>query len=200
MEEYDSFIHSYKIKKLYYQLLFITAFVASISVYIFFNLQPPIYKSSGRFAVFYKDRSGQVTNNLQTNSDLTKSIAETVKSRYFLENIFKASGIEFDKNDLNNNIDKIVNTSVITNSNIVLIEFFNQDTSNLDKINKVFLGELNSSKLISSTDSSITIQTIDPLFTSTDPSYPKPLTYALATFVVIIFGGLLLIYSLPNQR
>ena len=186
-------------KKLYYQLLFAVALLASMSIYIFFNLQPSVYKSSGRFAVFYKDKNGEIANNLQTNSDLTKSIAETVKSRYFLENISKASGIKFDDSDLDSNLDKIVNASVITNSNIVLIEFFNQNTDNLDKINKVFLSQLNSSKLITGADSSITIQTIDPLFSSTDPTYPKPMTYALATFVVIIFAGLLLIYSLPSQ-
>lgn len=199
MYEYNSFINGHKMKKLFYKLLFVVAFLASISVFIFFNLQPPIYKSSGRFAVFYKNSNGEIVNNLQTNTDLTQSVSETVKSRYFLESISQASGVEFDANDLNNNLDKIVNTSVITSSNIVLVEFFNQSTANLDEINKVFLDTLNSSKLVSSTNSSITIQTIDPLFTSTDSSYPKPLTNALATFVVIIFAGLLLIYSLPNR-
>ncbi|MEI8061226.1 MAG: hypothetical protein WCG99_02945 [Candidatus Berkelbacteria bacterium] len=198
MNEYNSFLNGHRVKKLHYQLLFAVAFLSAILVFIFFSLQPPIYNSSGRFAVFYKDGSGDLTSNLQTNPDLTKSIAETVKSRYFLEKISRASDVEFNENDLNN-LDKIVNASVISNSNIVLIEFFNKNTSALDKINKVFLDELNSSKLISSTNSSITVQTIDPLFTSANSSYPKPLTNALATFAVIVFAGLLLIYSISDR-
>lgn len=185
-----------KRKIYYYYLLLAIAILASAAVYIFFYFQPSIYKSSGKFAIFYSNSSESNTGGLQTNSDLTKSVAESVKSRFFLEKISQSSGVKFDSNDLDNNIDNIVKVSVVTNSNIMNVEFNNPNIANLNKINNIFLNQLNELKIITDTNSLIMVQTIDPLYTSPKPTYPKPLTYALAAFIVIAVVGLLMIYSL----
>lgn len=199
MDDYNSFLHGNKLKKYYYKFLFIIALLISLGVYIFFNFQPEIYKSSGKFAVFYGNKTENTTTALQTNTDLTKSIAETAKSRYFLEKLSVASGVEFNSDDLDNNIDNIIKSNVVTNSNILNIELYDKNPDNLDKINKIFLTQLNSSKIISGSNSLVTIQTIDPLFTLPEPTYPKPLTYAIVAFVIIFFSGLLIIYSSTPQ-
>lgn len=196
MDDYNSFFSEKKRKKLYYDLLFGVAILLSVAIYVFFNFQPSVYKSSGKFAVFYGNNSTVAASSLQTNADLTKSIAETVKSRYFLEKISSSSGVKFDSSDLDNNVDNIIKANVITNSNIVNVEFYDKSVKNLNKINDVFLTQLNSSKIVSSSSSLITIQTIDPLYTSPEPTFPKPLTYALAAFVVIVTIGLLIIFSI----
>lgn len=178
-----------------YFLLLAIAILLSIGVYIFFYFQSAIYKSSGKFAVFYSNSPESTDGGMKTSTDLTKSIAESVKSRYFLEKISQSSGVKFDSDDLDNSIDNIVKVSVVTNSNIMVVEFNNTSISNLNKINNVFLNQLNSSKIVTDTNSVISIQTIDPLYASPKPTYPQPLTYALAMFVITIVLGLLIIYS-----
>lgn len=199
MDDYDTFLHGNKLRKYYYKFLFVIAVLISLGVYIFFNFQPEIYKSSGKFAVFYGNKTDNTSATLQTNTDLTKSIAETAKSRYFLEKLSGVSGVEFNSSDLYNNIDNIIKSNVVTNSNIVNIELYDKNPDNLDKINKIFLTQLNLSKIISGSNSMVTIQTIDPLFTQPEPTYPKPLTYAIVAFVVIFFFGLLIVYSSTPQ-
>lgn len=194
MDDY-TFLYGGKRKRYFYKLLVLVAVIISLVVYIFFNLQTPIYKSSGKFAVFYGNKIDNSNTSLQTNTDLTKSISETTKSRYFLEQISRASGVKFEDEDLDNNIENIIKSTVTTNSNIVNIEFFNQSPEALDKINKIFLAQLNGSKIITDSNSMVTIQTIDPLYTLPDPAYPRPLTYAITTFFIVIFAGLLIIYS-----
>jgi len=183
-------------KKHYLYLLLALAILIPIGVYVFFYFQPPVYKSSGKFAVFYSNNSESQTGGLQTNSDLTKSVAESIQSRYFLEKISGSSGVTFDQKALDSNIGNIVKTSVVTNSNIINVEFDDKSTNNLNKINNVFLNQLNATKIVTNMNSLVTIQTIDPLYTSPKPTYPQPLTYALATFGVIVVVGLLLIYTL----
>lgn len=195
LNDYDFDLNNRKKKIYYYYLLLAIAILASIAVYIFFYFQPPIYKSSGKFAVFYSNSSENTDGGMKTSTDLTKSIAESVKSRYFLEKVSEASGVKFDSSELDNNISNIIKADVVTNSNIMTVEFNNQNTTNLNKINNVFLNQLNASKIITDTNSDVTIQTIDPLYTYPKPTYPKPMTYAMATFVVIVVIGLLVIYS-----
>jgi len=196
MDGYNSFLHGDKLKKLYYKILFLSAIVISLGIYIYFNFQPAVYQSSGKFAVFYVSKTDTSTSGLQTSDDLTKSVAATITSRYFLEKVSQASNVNFDSKMLDNNVDGIVKANVMTSSNIISVDFMNTDTDNLDKINAVFLNQLNSSKIISGSNSSITIQAIDPLYTLPDPTYPKPLTYALISLAVIVFAGLLIIYTL----
>ncbi|MCX6810797.1 MAG: hypothetical protein NTY30_03685 [Candidatus Berkelbacteria bacterium] len=196
MDGYNSFLHGDRLKKLYYKILFLLALVISIGIYIFFNFQPAVYQSSGKFAVFYLNKSDTTASGLQTNDDLTKSVAATITSRYFLEKVSQTSGVDFDSKMLDNNVDNIVKANVMTSSNIISVDFMNTNTDNLDKINAVFLNQLNSSKIISGSNSSITIQAIDPLYTLPNPTYPKPLTYALVSLAVIIFAGFLIIYTL----
>lgn len=196
MDDYNSFLHGNKRKRLYYKLLISMALLISAGIYLFFNFQPSVYKSSGKFAVFYGTKAENSTAGLQTNTDLTKSISETVKSRFFLEKISQASKVEFNNKNLDSNIENIIKANVVTNSNIVNIEIYDQDPNNLEKINKVFLNQLNSSKIIADSGSQVTLQTIDPLYTSPDPVFPKPFTYAIAAFIAVVFAGLLIIYSL----
>jgi len=195
VDDNNFFSFERKRKKLFYGAMISIAALFSVAIYVFFYFQPSVYKSSGKFAVFYGNDSATASNSLQTSPDLTKSIAETVKSRYFLEKISVASGVEFDSKDLDNNMDNIIKANVVTNSNIVNIEFNDKNIDNLNKINDVFLSQLNSSKIIASRSPLITIQTIDPLYTSPESTYPKPLAYAAATFIIIIVAGLLIIFS-----
>lgn len=196
MNDLYSYSDDIKRKSYYYYLILGIAVLISITIYVFLSFQPSVYKSSGKFAVFYSNNTESLTGGLQTNSDLTKSISETVKSRYFLEKISQSSNVKFDSKDLDNNIDNIIKTNVVTNSNIMTIEIYDKDVNDLNKINNVFLDQLNASKIITSSNSLITIQTIDPLYTSPNPTFPKPLTYALVAFVVVVVAGLLIVYSL----
>lgn len=187
-------LDSGKKKASLYWMLVIFSLLLSVAVFIYFSLQTKVYRSVGKFAVFYSN--DKLTTDLSTSNNLSKSIAESIKTRHFLEGLSQASGVSFADENLENGIGNIVKADIVNNSNIITVEFNDESKENLDKINSIFLSQLKSSKIIEDSSSMVEIQVIDPMYTFEEEIYPEPIKYALLTFVGVLSIGLLAIYTL----
>lgn len=183
-----------KSSKIYFVKLIIFALVIAATVFVYFQMQPPVYKSSGKFSISNEGSSDSLNIYGNVSVNLTSTVTEGIKSRLFVEQMLKDANVTYTAEEINQ-VDSYISAEVIKDSNIITVEIKNRDKNALNVINDHFLQTLRDSQIINSQYPAVTVQVVDPLFTSSKPFSPKPLKYAAITFVAIFFVGSLFYYS-----
>ena len=185
--------------KKYYFVVAIAALVAGGATYIVFSFQPPVYKATGKFSYYYPTSISGSTENLPyTTETLTKSIAESIKTRSFVEELLFAANVKFD-NDVIDQPEKVIEAKVISGSNIIQADVTNSDMNALKRISEKFFETLEKSTLVSDSGPKPQIRVVEPMYTSSDPSYPKPLEYAMLAAAAVLLIGLMTIYVFSTE-
>jgi len=187
--------------KLYFLNLLIISVIIGVITFVFFYMQPKTYKSSGKFSISYKDPAEMAAKNLySTNLDsMALALTEGIKSRVFVDQLLTNASIKFDIEELNRT-NKIISATVLKDSSIVTVEIYNKDRDALEKINKIFLDNLNDSEIVKSQEPKIVIKAIDPLYASQKPVYPAPLKFSIFAIAGTYLLGLMLIYTFAEDK
>ena len=183
--------------KIYFTALLTLSIIVGVVSILYFQSQPKIYKSVGKFSVSYLSGEEFTTKDVYTtnyNYNLqaeARSLTEGIKSRVFVSSLLRGVGVKFNPKSLDR-IDRIISAEVIKDSSIVEIEIYNNDVNTLKRINKVFLNILNSSDFVESQDPKIKVKAVDPLYSNNIPIYPETMKYSLlATVCFFLLGSIL---------
>ncbi len=195
------------LSKNFFFILVVISIIIGFACYLYFQNQPKVYKSSGKFSVSYVDNSDLMSKNVYTssyNNNLqaeARSLTEGIKSRIFVNSLLESAQIKFDSKTLDN-LDKIISAEIIDDSNIITVEIYSNNQNSINRINDKFLDVLNSSEFVVSQDSKIQIKTVDPLYSNGIPIYPETLKYSLlASFCCFLFGCMLyLIFKSQKEQ
>jgi capsular polysaccharide biosynthesis protein len=185
------------LKKLYLVIILV-AFALAVAAYVIFATEPNVYASKGKFS-YYLSTTSNPTNNLPYTSEVfSKSIADSIQTRLFIERLYKAANIDISSERLQKPSD-FISTSVVTGSNIIQVTLFNKSKDNLSKLNQKFVTVLNESALISGTVPRPFINIVDPLYIEQKAAYPRPLQYSALVFIGSLLVGIMIIYIFTNE-
>lgn len=187
-------------KGLYVGILLL-AIVASIATYIIFQYQPKMYRAVGRFTYYYPTQSGQSSTNVPFTSEyLTKSIAESVKTREFLENLFASSkNLSYDPQIIEAP-SKVLQAKVVSGSNVIDVSVVLADLQALKVISENYFEIVKSTPMMDAQGPKPEIEILDPMFIEREPYYPKPLQYALFAFAGVVLVGTMIIYVFASSE
>ena len=178
--------------------VFLIAFALAVGTYIYFATDQKIYVSRGKFSYYFT--SASPTDNLPFTSEaMTKSIADSIQTRTFLEDLYQAAGIQISE-QISKNPDKYIKTSIIENSSVIQVSIFNPSQDTLNRLGQQFYKVLEKSPMISGTNPPPKINIIDSLYISKDPAYPKPLEYSALAFIGPLLVAIMLLYIFYNEN
>jgi hypothetical protein len=195
------------VSKNFFFVLVTISIIIGFACYFYFQNQPKVYKSSGKFSVSYVDNSELMSKNPYTSSynynfqAQARSLTEGIKSRIFVSSLLESANIKFDSRSLDN-IDRIISSEIIDDSNIITVEIYGNDQNDINRVNDKFLNILNSSEFVINQDPKIQIKAVDPLYSTGIPIYPETIKYSLlATSCCFLFGCMLyLIFKSQKEQ
>jgi len=160
-----------------------------------------MYRAVGRFTYYYPTQQTPNTSNIPFTSEiLTKSIAESVKTREFLENLFVSTeNVSYDPEILEEP-GKVIQAKMIAGSNIIDVSVVLNDLQALKIISENYFEVLKTTPLVKTDGPSPVIQVLDPMFIESEPYYPKPLQYAALTFAGVILVGMMMVYVFASTE
>lgn len=178
----------------------ILSLTIGLVAYVVFSFQNKVYKSSGKYNLAYADPASVAKANpyQSTLNPKVRSLTEYIKSRAFVEQLFKQAEISYSNDE--GSTDKIIQASVIKESDIIQVEIKTDNLTDLHKINEIFLVTLNDSSFVSGQEPKIKVEATDPLYVSSKPIYPKPLEYSLLAFVACFCIGVATFYTLATPK
>lgn len=191
---------SNRLKGLYIGILLLAA-IGSIATFVVFQSQPKMYRAVGRFTYYYPSKQDAGTSYIPfTSETFTKSIAESAKTREFLESLFISSGdVSYDPSILEHPA-KVIQAKVVSGSNVIDVSVVMNDLKALKTISDNYFNVLKNTPLIKTDGPSPVIQILDPMFIEGNPYYPRPLHYAALTFASIILVGMMIIYVFASTE
>jgi len=189
-----------KLKSLYIGIILL-AVIASVGTFIVFQYQPKMYRAVGRFTYYYPTKPEPTTSNIPFTSEiLTKSIAESIKTREFLESLFVLTdNVSYDPEILEEP-GKVVQAKMVSGSNIIDVSVVLNDLQALKIISENYFEVLKTTPLVKTDGPSPVIQVLDPMFIESSPYYPKPLQYAALTFAGVILVGMMIVYVFASTE
>lgn len=160
-----------------------------------------MYRAVGRFSYFYPSKVNGSLNNLPYTSELlTKSIAESVKTREFLENLFISAGDVSYDTEILEKPSKAIQAKVVPGSNVIDVSVTLNDLQALKAVSKTYFSVLEKTPLVETDGPKPQIQILDPMFIEKDPYYPKPLQYAAFAFAGVILIGTMIVYVFASTE
>lgn len=191
-------LNGFKLKKFYLTVI-LAAFALAVGSYVYFATEPNVYVSRGKFS-YYLSTSSNPTNNLPyTSETFSKSIADSIQTRLFIDKLYKAANIEVATERLQKPSD-FIRAEVITGSNNIQVDLYSRSKDSLSKLNQKFVTVLNDSPIIAGTVPQPNINIVEPLYINKNPAYPKPLEYAGLVFIGSLLAGMMFIYIFSNEN
>lgn len=190
--------NSFLIRK-FYLIVILLAFALAVGTYVFFATEKNVYVTRGKFS-YYFTTSSSPTNDLPFISDpMTKSISDSIQTRSFLEKLYKSANLNF-TDKIAGNPNKYIKTTVIEGSSVIQVSIYSQSKETLSRLSQRFYTVLEGSSLIAGTVPGPKINIVDPLFTDSNPTYPKPLEYSALVFIGSLLVGIMFLYIFSNEN
>lgn len=188
----------YSLKK-FYLAIFLISFALSVSVYVYFATETPVYAARGKFSYFFNTSTNTTITAPFTSDPFTKSISDSIQTRSFLAKLYQAAGVKFDSAQAEKP-SKFISSSVVVGSNVVQVTIFSTNKEDLSKLSLKFVSVLNDSSIISETVPKPNINITEPIYTDPDPTYPKPFEYAGLTLIGTLLVGIMFFYIFSNDQ
>jgi hypothetical protein len=130
---------------------------------------------------------------------MTKSISDSIQTRVFLEQLYKASGAEF-KPGIARNPLRYIKTGVVEDSSVIQVNLYSESKETLSRLSLKFYNVLDNSSLIAGISPKPAVNIVEPLFIEEKPSYPKPLEYSALVFIGSLLVGIMFLYIFSNEN
>lgn len=170
-------------------IVVLAALLLGEGCFVYFNSQKPIFRAIGKFSYYYPSSANNSKVEVPyTSETLTKSLAESIKTRSFVEDLLTNANVDIGS-DLGDKIDKVLQAKVLPGSNIIEVKVANEDKAALGRISDKFFDTVKASSFASDQGPKAEIKVVDPLYVDKEPYYPKPLAYALIAFATVLVIG-----------
>lgn len=186
------------LRKFYFASFFISL-LASVLVFVFYSTEKPTYKATGKFTYFYETGAIPSQNPPFTSDVITKSIAESLSSRSLVDALYASAQLKVPQS-YKDNPSRAIRARVLTGSSVIAVELYSRDADALNKLGQVFFSVLDRSSVMTNRTPKPIISIIDPFYTETKSTYPKPFEYAAITFIGSLLVSLMFLYIFSSNE